>query len=92
MTTIKNSAKSLPLLLFDGDQTKFKSWWMKFKAYSTHKNFNTAIQRAEADLPTTEDSDVSHSTEKKEAKQRNLLAISCLTMAFQDDALLNLVE
>jgi hypothetical protein len=29
---------------------------------------------------------------KKAARDRNLMAISCLTMAFQDDALLNVIE
>jgi hypothetical protein len=49
------------------------------------------IQRTvETDLPTTEDTDVSQDKPKK--ADRNLMAINCLTMAFQDDALLNIIE
>ena len=93
MTTINDTAKSLPLPLFDGETTKFKGWWMRFRAYATIKNFSLAIQRTkEADLPDKEDEDVSADNKKRLAKQRNLMAISCLTMAFQDDALLNILE
>jgi hypothetical protein len=93
MSTINDSAKSLPLPLFDGAPTKFKSWWMKIKSYATITNFAQAIQRtAKADLPPTEDADVSSDNKKRLARQRNLMAISCLTMAFSDDALLNMVE
>jgi hypothetical protein len=56
-------------------------------------NFSQAIQRtAETDLPTTEDMNVSQDKPKKAARDRNLMAISCLTLAFQDDALLNIIE
>jgi hypothetical protein len=93
MTTINDTAKSLPLPLFDGETTKFKGWWMRFRAYATIKNFSSAIQRTkEADLPESEDEDVSADNKKRLAKQRNLMAISCLTMAFQDDVLLNILE
>ena len=93
MTTINDTAKSLPLPLFDGETTKFKGWWMRFRAYATIKNFSLAIQRTkEADLPDKEDEDVSADNKKRLAKQRNLMAISCLTMVFQDDALLNILE
>jgi hypothetical protein len=85
--------KGLLLPFFDGEPTKFKGWWMRFKSYATIKNFSQAIQRtAETDLPTTEDADVSQDKVKKAARDRNLMAISCLTMAFQDDALLNVIE
>jgi hypothetical protein len=93
MTTINDSTKSLPLPLFDGEPAKFKSWWMKFKSFATIKNFAQVIQRtAEADLPATEATDVSSDNQKRLARQRNLMAVSCLTMAFSDDALLNIVE
>jgi hypothetical protein len=66
---------------------------MRFKSYATIKNFSQAIQRtAEADLPTKEDMDVSQDKPMKAARDRNLMAISCLTMAFQDDALVNIIE
>jgi hypothetical protein len=66
---------------------------MRFKSYSTIKNFSQAIQRtAETDLPTKEDMDVSQDKPMKAARDRNLMAISCLTMAFHDDALLNIIE
>jgi hypothetical protein len=39
----------------------------------------------------TEDTEVSSDNKKRLARQRNLKAISCLTMAFSDDALLKYV-
>jgi hypothetical protein len=36
--------------------------------------------------------DVSQDKPKKAARDRNLMAISCLTMSFQDDALMNIIE
>jgi hypothetical protein len=72
---------------------KFKGCWMRFKAYATIKKFSLAIQRTkEVDLPDREDEDVTSDNKKRLAKQRNLMAISCLTMAFQHDALLNILE
>jgi hypothetical protein len=66
---------------------------MKFKSCADIKNFAQAIQRtAEADLPPTEDTDVSSDNKKRLARQRNLMAISCITIASSDDALLNMVE
>jgi hypothetical protein len=88
-----DTTKGLLLPFFDGEPTKFKGWWMRFKAYATIKNFSQAIQRiAETELPATEDMDVSADKPKKAARDRNLMAISCLTMSFQDDALLNMIE
>jgi hypothetical protein len=66
---------------------------MRFKSYATIKNFSQAIQRvAETDLPANEATDVSSDKTKKAARDRNMMSISCLTMAFQDDALLNMIE
>jgi hypothetical protein len=66
---------------------------MRFKLYATIKNFSQAIQRdAETGLPDKEATDVSSDKLKQAARDRNLMAISCITMAFQDDALLNMIE
>jgi uncharacterized ubiquitin-like protein YukD len=92
MTSIGDTAKTLALPILDGQPTKFKGWWMRFKAYATIKKFSLAIQRTEeADLPDREDEDVTSDNKKRLAKQRNLMALSCLTIAFQDDALLRTV-
>jgi hypothetical protein len=88
-----DTSKGLLLPFFDGEPNKLKGWWMRFKTYVTIKNFSQTIQRiAETDLPATEDMDVSQDKPKKAARDRNLMAISCLTMSFQDDALLNMIE
>jgi hypothetical protein len=88
-----DTTKGLLLPFFDGEPAKFKGWWMRFKSYATIKNFSQATQRtAEADLPTKEDMNVSQDKPMKAARDRNLMAISCLTMAFQDDALVNIIE
>jgi hypothetical protein len=85
--------KGLLLPYFNGDPNNFKGWWIRFKAYATIKNFCPAIQRTkETDLPATEDTDVTSDKPKKAARDRNLLDIACLTAAFQDDGLLNMIE
>jgi hypothetical protein len=56
---------------------------MKFKSFATIKNFAQAIQRtAEADLQGTEATDVSSDNQKRLARRRNLMAVSCHTVAF----------
>jgi hypothetical protein len=58
-----------------------------------YQNFAQAIQgTAEADLPATKATDVSSDNQKRLARQRNLMAVSCLTIAFSDNTLLNIVE
>ena len=92
-TTGADINKGLLLPFFDRDENKFKGWWMRFKAYATIKNFALAIDRTqEADLPSTETDDVSSDKPKKAARDRNMMAIACLTASFQDDGLLNMVE
>jgi DNA-directed RNA polymerase subunit M/transcription elongation factor TFIIS len=88
-----DTSRGLLLPFFDGEPNKFKGWWMRFKSYATIKKFSQAIQRvAEKDLPADEATDVSSDQMKTAARNRNFMAISCLTMAFQDDALLNMIE
>jgi hypothetical protein len=66
---------------------------MRFKAFSTIKNFGPAtLRKKETELPTDESTDVSSDKPKQTAKNCNLLAIACLTAAFQGDGLLNLIE
>jgi hypothetical protein len=66
---------------------------MRFRAYATIKNFASAIERTkETDLPATEATDVSSDKPKKSARDRNVMAVACLTASFQDDGLLNIVE
>jgi hypothetical protein len=85
--------KGLLLPYFNGEPDKFKGWWMRFKAFATIKSFGPAIQRTkEAELPADESTNVSSDKPKQAAKNRNLMAIACLTAAFQDDGLLNLIE
>jgi gag-polypeptide of LTR copia-type len=92
-STGADTNKGLLLPYFDGDPNKFKGWWMRFKAYATIKNFAPAIDRTkEADLPDTEATDVSSDKSKKAARDRNMMAIACLTASFQDDGLLNMIE
>jgi hypothetical protein len=88
-----DTSEELLLPFFHGEPTKFKGWWMRFKSYATFKNFSQAIQRtAETDLPATEATDVTSDKLNKAFRERNIMAISCLTMAFQDGALLNMIE
>jgi hypothetical protein len=92
-STGADTNKGLLLPFFNGDPNKFKGWWMRFKAYATIKNFAAAIERTkETELPATEVTDVSSDMPKKSARDRNMMAIACLTASFQDDGLLNMVE
>jgi hypothetical protein len=66
---------------------------LRFKSNATIKKFSQTTQRgAETELPQAEDTDVSQDKPKKEARDRHLMAISCHTMAFQDDALSYMIE
>jgi hypothetical protein len=66
---------------------------MRFKAYATIKNFAAAIERTqEADFPATEAIDVTSDAPQRGARNRNMMAIACLTASLQDDGLLNMVE
>jgi hypothetical protein len=91
MTTINDSANSLPLQLFDGEPSKFKSWRMKIKSYATVKSFSQAIQRfTEVDLPPTEDTDVSSDNKMRLPRQGNLTLLPHNSNLRH--ALLNIVE
>jgi hypothetical protein len=58
-----------------------------------YQRFSQSIQRTkETELPNDESTDVSSDVPKQNAKNRNLMAIACLTAAFQDDGLLNMIE
>jgi gag-polypeptide of LTR copia-type/Zinc knuckle len=92
-TGADTTTKGLLVPFFDGDPNKFKGWWIRFRAYATIKNFASAIERTkETDLPATETTDVSSDKPKKSARDRNMMAVACLTATFQDDGLLNIVE
>jgi hypothetical protein len=66
---------------------------MRFKSYAPIKNFAPAIERTkETELPATEATDVSTDKPRKVARDRNMMAIRCLTASIQDDGLLIMVE
>jgi hypothetical protein len=66
---------------------------MRFKSFATIMKFAAAIERVpEKELPQDEATDVSTDKPKQMARDRNLMAIACMTAAFHDDGLLNLIE
>ena len=83
--------------VFDGDEEKFQSWWIRYQAYNRVKRFSTAL-KINTDL--TEDEvmiktlDATNEDESKKivAGKRNVLAMAHLTMALVTEALMKKVN
>jgi hypothetical protein len=80
-----DTIKGLLLPSFDRDKNNFKGWWMRFKAFPTIKHFVLPLRelQKEKDLPQDEATDVSTDKQKQLARDRNLMAIACMTSAFK---------
>ena len=85
--------------LFDGRNKNFQMWWTKFKAYGTMAGFMEILTPTRSTkLPGREDMQDCHNlTEaQKELKVRyimkNRVAIMNLTMAFQTQELMDLIQ
>ena len=90
--------KTVKVPSFDGDETNYQRWWMRFKAYAKMTGFHKALEiTPEVDLPSTEAEALtltgSTDDEKKQlaAVKRNDTAISSLTLAFTTDELLDMI-
>ena len=91
--TAADTAKSIPLPTFDGEPKKFQMWWMHFKSYAAVKKFSQAIQRtADPNMPPTESTNVSQNAAQSIALERNLLAIASLSLAFQSEGQMNMIQ
>ena len=98
---------SLRVPVFNGEEKKFQSWWIKFQAYARVKGFHgvlsdSGITIEEEDIETLENKP-SHGSgttgartadEEKQLKlgKKNLTAMAHLTMAFGTEALLNKIS
>ena len=95
---------SVKVPIFNGDEKKFQSWWIKFQAYARVKGFHSVLK--DSGMTITEDeietlelkpkhgssrTGARTADEEKQLKmgKKNLLAMAHLTMAFGSEGLLN---
>ena len=93
----ESSLKStLTLPTFNGNDKKFFVWWTRFQAYAVIFGFKKALTDEDDKVrPPSEDTELDATTteghEMQAAKERNELAMACLTLAFTSDRLMGLV-
>ena len=100
----EESMTSVRVLVFDGNEKNFQSWWIKFQAYARVKDFHTVLKDAvititKADVDTLDKKTKHGSSEtgaRSQNKENNLklgknnsLAMAHITMAFGSEGLLN---
>jgi len=88
--------KTVKLPMFSGKQKQFALWWIQINAYATTHKFRQAMKPTkEADMPDKEDDvlDKSQDADKKKiaARWRNNMAVAALTMALQDESMLQIL-
>ena len=98
---------SLKVPVFNGEESSFQSWWIKFQAYSRVKGFHRVLKDAgititEDDIETLEakpslgsgETGARTAEEEKQLKlaRKNLTAMAHLTMSFGTEALLNKIS
>jgi hypothetical protein len=88
--------KSARLSSFSGLRKDFQTWWIRFVAYAYMCKFLAALKKGgEASMPSSDAVviEMTSETGKKiaAAKERNALAMSNLTMAFETENLFGLI-
>ena len=93
-----STTEKFVLPTFTGKKEDFQVWWIRFEAYANLKGFKAAFEdptKGEDDLPATEkealDLTKDDGKKKKEALDRNAMAVSCFTVAFTTTGLLAIV-
>jgi hypothetical protein len=91
-----NDKTTIQLPTFDGDRDKHLLWDQKMMCYAVVKKFAQALgDAAEPDLPASDATVIDETTDigkrQAAAKQRNSIAMACLTMAFTTDAAMSVV-
>ena len=88
----KKSLKSIPVPMFNGMQKNFATFWIKMRAYGGMKGFQKALKpERELSLPATEDTEVEEDSEVYKARERNLVAMTYLTLAFTSEMNINMI-
>lgn len=98
MSSETNENKTVRVPTFNGDEDKYQSWWIRFKAYAKVAGFSAAISTdPEVDLPANQ-AEVNSLTGSDEDTKRKLAAVSRndtamanLTLAFTSDELLRMI-
>ena len=84
--------KSVSVPTFDGTQKNFSMFWIKMKAFGGVKGFQKALKpEREEDLPATEETVVDENSAAHKARDRNLMAMTYLTLAFSTEANMNMI-
>ena len=81
-----DSSIKIKLQLFDGKQSSFSAWWLRFMAYAVFYKFDAAVkeEKEPAMLEDEEKSVASTDKATKAAVYRNKLAFAALTTALPD--------
>jgi len=80
---------------FNGDPSKFQTWWKKFTAYATMAKFKSVLSgERDPHLPEKEVGEYDDVEDDKMAKaiRRNELAMLSFAMAFTTDGLMNMIH
>ena len=86
------NVKTIQVPLFDGMPKSFSLFWTKFKAFAGMKGFQKALKEsAEVDLPTSKESEVEEGSNADKSRNRNLNAMTYLTMAFTTESNMTMI-
>ena len=98
MSEKENENKTVRVPTFDGDESKYQKWWIRFRAYARLAGFTKAIDmQPDPDLPATQTEvdaltgDSDEIKRKRKAANANDLAMASLTLAFTSDDLLDVI-
>ena len=90
--TSEMSLKLIPVPMFDGMQKNFATFWIKMRAYGGMKGFQKVLKpERELSLPVTEDTEVEEDSEAYKVRERNLVVMTHLTLAFTLEMNINMI-
>ena len=77
---------------FNGMEKNFSMFWIKLKAFGGVKGFQKALKpEREEDLPATKETVVDENSAAHKARDRNLMAMTYLTLAFLTETNMNMI-
>ena len=86
------SLKLIPVPMSNGTQKNFATSWIKMRANGSMKGFQKALKpEREVSLPAMEDTEVEVDSEAYKACERNLAAMTYLTLAFTSEMNINMI-
>jgi hypothetical protein len=94
---VTSHTKPVRLPSFSGARKEFHTWWIRFVAYANMCKFLPALKNGgESSMPSSDSMVIDTTTDAGKmiaaAKERNMLAMANLTMAFKTDNLFGLIH